>query len=249
MCDTCGCKPLARSVVYHFVSRAFSYPDAALVELLQSRLSDTENRLFSLDDQPSLKALGALKPIVMSFSPDELESEYVQAFGHTISKECPPYEAEYEQAHIFQKTQNLADIAGFYKAFGLEVGPSFKDRLDHVTVELEFMQFLCLKEAYALDKGHTEEQLAICREAQGKFLGEHLGLWAFGFAQRLEKKATGRLYELMAQLLTAFLTFEMRSFGLEPGEVGDPDLVEPPEEQTPGCEVCPVLGPTMERGG
>ena len=248
MCDTCGCKPLARSRVYEFISPAFSYPDAALAEFLRSHLLDTENWLSLLGDRPSLEALRVLRPVIMSSSPDELESEYVQAFGHTIGTECPPYEAEYELAHIFQKSQTLADIAGFYKAFGLEIGPNFKDRLDHVTVELEFMHFLCLKEAYALDKGHTEEQLAVCRDAQSKFLGEHLGQWVFAFAERLDKKATGKPYELLAQLLAAFLTFEMGSFGLEPGEVRGPDSLslEPLEQETLDCEACPLVTSTVE---
>jgi DMSO reductase family type II enzyme chaperone len=232
--------------VYQFISPAFSYPDKAIVELLKGHLLDAENRLLLLEDRPSIEALRALTPVITSCSPNELESEYLRAFGHTISKECPPYEAEYDQAHIFQKSHALADIAGFYRAFGLELGPDFKDRLDHISVELEFMHFLCLKEAYALDKGHTEEQLAVCREAQAKFLGEHLGLWVFAFAERLDKKATGRLYELMAHLLSAFLTFEMRSLGLEPGKVRGLGVLEPLEQEPLDCEACPLVIPSVK---
>ncbi len=239
MCETCGCKPQARSKVYEFLSPAFSYPDRALVGLLRSHLVDTENRLFLLEDRPSLETLRLLRPVIMSCPADELESEYVQAFGHTLSTECPPYEAEYGQTHILQKSQTLADIAGFYKAFGLELAPNFKDRLDHVSVELEFMHVLCLKEAYALAKGHPEEQLAVCREAQAKFLGEHLGLWAFEFAQRLERRVVGNFYGLAGRLLTAFLTFEMRTLGLERGEAGGPDFEEPPEQEASGCAASP----------
>lgn len=244
MSDTYGCTPLARSHVYQFISAGFSYPDPMLVQLLQSRLPDTESCLLLLEDQHALEVLRPLKSVLLSCSPDTVETAYLQSFGHTISTECPPYEAEYDQAHIFQKSQALADIAGFYRAFGLELEPTLKDRLDHISVELEFMHFLCLKEAYASAKGHPEEQLALCREAQAKFLGDHLGQWVLAFVQRLEKKAVGNLYGLMGHLLTAFLTFEMRVLGLEPGEVGSPVLVEPPEEETPGCEACPLLVPT-----
>lgn len=248
MCETCGCKPLARSHVYEFISSAFSNPDSALQELLQSRLLDTENRLLLLEDRPSLEALRALRPVVMSCSSDELEMSYVQTFGHAISKECPPYETEYGQAHIFQQSQVLADIAGFYNAFGLELAPDLNDRLDYISVELEFMHFLCLKEAYALAKGHPEEQLALCRGAQTKFLGEHLGQWMFGFVENLEEKASDSLYGLIGQLLTAFLTFEMRTLGLEPGEVSGPAFVGPPEPEEPGCEACPLVVHAIEKG-
>ncbi len=246
MCETCGCKPLARGHVYEFISSGFSDPDSALQEFLQSRLLDTENCMSLLKDRSSLKALRALRPALMSCSSEELAMGYVQTFGHTISKECPPYETEYGQAHIFQQSQALADIAGFYNAFGLELAPDLNDRLDYISVELEFMHFLCLKEAYALAKGHPEEQLALCREAQAKFLGEHLGRWVLWFAESLEKKASDTVYGLIGQLLTAFLTFEMRTLGLEPGEVRGPTFVEPPEQEEPGCEACPLVVPAMQ---
>lgn len=248
MCKTCGCGPMARSNVYRFMSPVFSYPDEASAELLQSHVLDAENCLFLLEDPSSLEALRRLNPIIMAATHDTLEVEFLQTFGHTISKECPPYEGEYGQAHIFQMSQNLADIAGFYGAFGLELDPGFMDRSDHLTLELEFMQFLCLKEAYGLKKGHPEEQVALCREAQSKFLGDHLGNWVFEFAPLLEEKATSELYKGVAQLLVAFMKFEMRSFDLEPGNVGGPNFVEPPENETPGCEECPIMAPALERG-
>lgn len=146
-------------------------------------------------------------------------------------------------------SQTLADIAGFYRAFGLDLQPSLNERQDHIGVEAEFMQFLCLKEAYALTKGHSKEQVALCREAQMKFLGEHLGQWAFSFVERLEMKADGNVYGLTGRLLTAFLALEMRTFGLDPGEAGSPVFVEPPEDETPGCEECPLLVSPLEGGG
>lgn len=246
MCEKCGCNPLARSKVYEFISAAFSYPDAALVELLKSRLPDTESGVSLLEDRLSFEALQALKPAISSPSPGKLETEYVQTFGHAISKECPPYEAEYGQSHIFQQSQTLADIAGFYRAFGLDVAPDFKDRLDHISVELEFMHFLSLKEAYALTKGHPEERLALCREAQAKFLGEHLGQWVPGFEERLREKAEGSFYALLGGLLRTFLTLETQRMELEPAKVRRALSIQAPEDQEPECGECPLLAPTLE---
>ncbi len=246
MCETCGCRPLARSRVYSFISASFSYPDAALVEFMQSRILDTENSLLFLESPSSFEAVQSLRPVVMSLSADQLDTEYVRTFGHTISKECPPYETEYGQAHIFQQSQALADISGFYRAFGLELTPEVNDRLDHLGVELEFMQFLCLKEAHAQIKASSEEPLALCREAQVKFLGEHLGQWAPGFAQRLDEKAAGSVYGLIGQLLTAFLTFELQAFELELDDLGIPDVAESPEAVDLDCEECPLVVPAAE---
>ena len=243
MCDTCGCIPLARSKIYQFTSPLFSYPAKAHVETIQEQLPDTERWLSLLEDQPSLEAVRALREIIASYSWEQVETDYIQTFGHTISKECPPYEAEYGQSHIFQKSHALADVVGFYNAFGLELDSGFKDRPDHISLELEFMHFLCLKEVYGIGKGHDAGNLAVCRDAQTKFLDEHLGLWAFGFARRLHQKAAGTLYHATAQLLTAFLTFELHAMGREPEETGVPDLMNEPDLETTDCEACPVLSP------
>lgn len=236
----------ARSRVYAFLARALSYPDDAQPGSLKEQYGLLPACLEILADPPVRQALDALRPAVAALSTVSLEDAYTRCFGHAMSKDCPPYEAEYGQAHIFQKTHTLADIAGFYRAFGLDLAADSHERVDHVSVELEFMHFLCLKEAYALAKQHPEEQLALCREAQGKFLREHVCRWAFGFARRLCAKAGDTLYQELGQLLAAFLEAELRALGLKPAEVAGPDMIEEgsqgvPEagaDQRSSCDAC-----------
>ncbi len=235
--------PTARSNVHRFLALGFGFPDASLLSQLRERLDPLEASLDVLGDPESLEKARAIRSALEAMTIDDLEASYLRCFGHTISKECPPYECEYGQAHIFQKSQTLADIAGFYQAFGLELAPSLNDRLDHVSVELEFMQFLCLKEAYAVAQDHPPEKLALCRDAQAKFLGEHPGRWAFGFVRQLEEKAGDSLHGLMGDMLTLFLTGEMRTLGLEPGEVVGPPLQEPFDEEPAGCQACVFADP------
>lgn len=248
MCERCGCNPLGRSGVYEFLALGFAVPEPALLDLMRQQLTRAAAYLEASEAGGSLGAIKALAPALACLTAAGLEEAYVRCFGHTISKECPPYEAEYGQAHIFQQTQALADIAGFYRAFGLDLAPSLKDRLDHIAVELEFMQFLCLKEAYAQANRHSEDRLAMCREVQRKFLGEHLGGWAVEFGRRLEQKSTGGFYRDMGKLLAEFLALDMGSLGLAPGQVGGTVYPEPSEEPTPGCDACPLLIAGAGRG-
>lgn len=244
-------KAAARSNVYRFLALGFQCPDARLVAQLEKEIGLVKASLDVLGNRDSLKKAKAIKSALETATLCELETSYIGCFGHAISKECPPYEAEYGQAHIFQKTQRLADVAGFYRAFGLEPAADHHDRHDHLSVELEFMQFLCLKEAYALDRDHSHERVTMCRHAQRKFLAEHLGAWAFGFGRRLREKARDTLYARLGEMLMSFLANDIRSFGLEPDETAEPKLAEPLEEETAACEECPLAtaaGP-LERGG
>ncbi len=236
----------ARSLAYAFLARALSYPHSAQADQLKEQYDLLSERLEIFADPPVSEALDALHPAIVALTADSLEDAYTRCFGHAMSKDCPPYETEYGQAHIFQKTHTLADIAGFYGAFGLDLAADCHERADHAAVELEFMHFLCLKEAYALENGHTAERLSLCREAQSKFLREHVCRWSFGFARRLRAKAGDCVYRDLGQLLAVLLESELRALGLKPADVAGPDMIEEgsdalPEagaEQPLGCDEC-----------
>jgi DMSO reductase family type II enzyme chaperone len=235
--------PIARSNIYRFLALGFGYPDASFRARLSALLPRIEASLNLVGDRDGLTAAIAMGSVLDTQTTDHLQASYLECFGHTISKECPPYETEYGQAHIFEKSQSLADIAGFYRAFGVDLAPDLNDRLDHISVELEFMQLLCAKEAYALAHGHSTEKLALCRDAQSAFLGQHLGCWALGFAGRLRHKAGPSLHGLAAELLQAFLRGEGQRMAVAIAPEAMPIPRESFEEDAAGCQACTAINP------
>jgi DMSO reductase family type II enzyme chaperone len=241
----------ARSNTYQFLALALSAPDTALFGQLNNLHPHLETSLEVLDDEECLAAAETVGTVLETLTFDDWHTSYLRCFGHTISKDCPPYETEYGQTHIFRKSQNLADIVGFYRAFGVDLAPDLNDRWDHVSVELEFMQLLCLKEAYALQQDHAPESCTLCRDAQVKFLDQHLGRWAPGFANRLGDKTGEGLYGGIAELLDEFLIGEMRRFDLHPETEMPPLLEQMLEETTADCQDCSLAtsAETLEQGG
>lgn len=236
---------LARSRVYGFLSLGFGEPDAALLTLLQRERRGFESALARLTESASSAAARRLRPLLAPLTLEEMKASHLRCFGHAVSKDCPPYEGEYGQAHIFQQTQTLADIAGFYRAFGLEVAADFHERVDHISVELEFMHFLCRKEAHGLQKGHAPEGIAQGRAAQAKFLSEHLGAWAPQFAGRLCAGDESGLYGQLGELLDAYVRSELRRIGVAPEAIARVRVAAPAEDApardscgTPGCGVA-----------
>ncbi len=247
--------PFLRSVVYKWLSKAFSYPnlkegfissmlDGGFIGELREVVSSLHQLNF--DDGGSLnKPLEALARTVEQMQPVSLEnfqSEFTSVFGYTISKEYPPYETQYDSAHIFEQSQELADIAGFYKAFGLEIDENAQERLDHISIELEYMYFLAYKEAYARGN-HGAEKVDICVDAQKKFLEEHLGKWAFHFAKLFRKKIKKGFYTELTNLMGAFLSSDMDWFGLEAPKVRRIKLTPfPSSADEEACTSCPEDG-------
>ena len=163
-----------------------------------------------------------------------VEPAYQHVFTLSYSEDCPPYETAFSSSHIFQQTQEQADIAGFYKAFGVNAQA---ERPDHVALELEFCYLLALKEAHARELDESEH-VEICRDAQRTFLREHLARWAQLIGQRVAVTGSGTLYGAAGALLVAFVAWEERFLRL--GTVAryrdEPLLIA----DDPGDMTCPA---------
>lgn len=166
-----------------------------------------------------------------------LERAYRALFGLTISQVCPPCGIEYEpNTDVTYRAQQMADIAGFYRAFGLEISGSKGERQDHVTVEAEFLSLLNAKEAAALSVGKSE-QAEICRAARKKFFLEHVGWWMPAFTRLLTKTAESNFYRSLAAVTSSLLPVERASLEIPPltGRVVPNVASEPPRLECLGC--------------
>jgi TorA maturation chaperone TorD len=158
--------------------------------------------------------------------------------------DCPPYEMYFSGSHVFQQTQDLADISGFYKAFGLEVSKEdTTNRWDHIAVELEFLHFLTYKIAYAIEN-HGEKELESCAAGKKKFLNAHIGRWIQAFSKAVDKKASVEFYRQVAKLANDFVHLEMENLGVSAEEIdelqgGEPDYLQRLEgKSASACESC-----------
>jgi DMSO reductase family type II enzyme chaperone len=236
-------RALARSQVYVWLSRAFRYPDAELVAMIERSvptvLQPSLDRLAEGVRQGWRTSLDSLRASSANLDLSQLQSEHRQVFGHIESSPSPPYETRYGTGHLFQQTQQLADIAGFYRAFGLTLSDEAHERPDHLTIELEFLHFLCFKEAYALQH-HGAEQAELCRDAERTFLTDHLLQWASSFAKRLQEAAGGGWYGQLGALFATFLSMEATRWGCRETEEAPLHPVEfTPEGCTFACGVSP----------
>ena len=166
--------------------------------------------------------LASAESLIAALQPDAYDlflNACLAAFGHAARGSCPLNEIEYGdiKADPLFQPHRLADLAAFYRAFGLEVTEDAGERQDHICLELEFMCVLAAKEAYAVEHQFDSDQLAQCRDAQKKFLREHLGRWTPAFARRLAAATNEPTLRALAEFTRAFIESECARFGVNPG--------------------------------
>ncbi|MCK5717728.1 MAG: molecular chaperone TorD family protein, partial [Thiomargarita sp.] len=93
----------------------------------------------------------------------------------------------------------LADISGFYTAFGFKLSEHAYEKVDYLTVELEFMAMLLVM--LAQTPAAQEEAARTTHNALGSFSFDHLGEWLPTFCERLTENSTIIIYQDMSILL------------------------------------------------
>lgn len=224
-----------RLTLYSLLAGGLAFPTAERIENLRSRLIPAASML----ELP--ESLGDLIDGLTSCLPRDLESarlHYMALFPPIASRDAPGYETAYRGDGIFQQSELMADIAGFYRAHGLRAGGPERERVDHITVELEFLAFVARKETLAIRSG-SDERAAMCRDTAALFLQDHLGCWGPSFGRRSAAVTRSSWLREIGHLVALWIEHDMAAFGVEPAEiVEDPLPQDPPDDGS--CGPCPT---------
>jgi TorA maturation chaperone TorD len=137
-----------------------------------------------------------------------LEDEHERLLGGR-GQAVPCRETSYVDARRIAPV-DLADLAGFLRAFALE---SVAAPPDHVSAECELASWLALKEAYALAEGWSE-RAEIASDAYQRLLASHLASWLPRFAARLRGAAEHPFHMALADVLERFVAEETSRLGV-----------------------------------
>lgn len=256
----------ARCLVYQWLSASLSVTDpgaraslrdlafqercVAAAEYLSRSVTDPEDGLAQ--GERSARTL-ILEPLIVAARADIglVMAEFERVFGLLMSSECPPFETEYcRQAFSVYRAQQMADIAGYYRAFGLTPGTSQRRRVDHAAMELEFMAWLIIKEEAAYGGPHAgSDHAATCKEAQFSFFRDHLSWWIPAFAAGLRNRSESvagdapaldgstSYYHGLADALGAFIAIERSILGVLRQE----EPVAPLQVAESDCDSCDAV--------
>ncbi len=199
----------SRARVYKVLSMAYAGPpDPELVELLGAWVvlrAERPRGTFSGMMGRGLRRIAAWlerhDPGRSKESLDGLGVEFTRLFrGLTRSQSPPPpYESVYVDGGLLYGA-STAHVAQEYRRFNVK-GRDHEPP-DHISVELDFMRFLCEREAEAWRTGMGHQDFL---EEEDAFLNGHLARWVPTFCQNIKKFDTTGFYSGLAEVTEGWI--------------------------------------------
>jgi TorA maturation chaperone TorD len=145
-----------------------------------------------------------------AFAAQDIETllvDYTRLFLGPVQALASPYgESWLSSSAPTQDTPPLA-VLELYRQGGFEIDEEFRERPDHVAVELEFLYLLTFNQNHAATAGKSEEAVAL-QWLKQRFLAEHLGAWIAPFAAAMASGAQSAFYRELGALTERFVRMQ-----------------------------------------
>ncbi len=166
--------------------------------------NETKELAQWLNDLPKVTAEGD-EPVHRFLG--KLEVEYNRLFYGPFAPLVYPYESVYLDVDGLVMGQSAVAVLQQYREVGLAVSPEFKDLPDHIVVELEFMAYLCAKEAESCVFKQSDKALEYLRK-ESDFIKKHLNAWVLNFCDKIIAESKSVFYPSLAKILSAYLCWD-----------------------------------------
>ena len=224
---------LALSAAFRVLAQGFAYPVAGHRADVLAGLEAAARSAARMGWHTLARALRRSAGSWQERTDEMLAAEYLRLFraGGPVSL----HETAYGDARrIAGRAAELADIAGFYAAFGFRLTESEPDLPDHLCTELEFYSLLLLKLAYASRCGWSPRRQVV-RTAARLFLQHHLGRWISALVPELIAHDADATYREFARLLDTLVRLEIKRTKVVPLPATGRLLHDPMQEDDFAC--------------
>ncbi len=194
-----------RAEVYKVLAECYYPLDEEMMAILSRPESSTPTPIEEIAREAS-----AVTDIV------DLRVDHAKLFVGPFKLLAPPYGSVYLDDSRLMGASTL-DVKDLYAEEGLDL--LAKEAPDHVSIELEFMQVLALKEIDALRKSDLQAARS-CRRRQRSFLAMHLGRWVAAFADAIEQHARTDFYRTLGRVTWRFVEDDLEELVATDGQAG-----------------------------
>jgi TorA maturation chaperone TorD len=216
---------LSREGLYSFLSRAFLFEvDIEFLTMvvaaqpLIEELASSQHGSVLKRASEELASVSSRAATVVGVEKKKLLTglaiEYANLFlGTGISagrEQAWPWESAYFTEPPRKMGQPYLEVRNAYRLAGYEKPKDCKEPEDHMSLELDFMAYLCRLTTASIDDGKLEFALGYVK-LQKEFIRDHLLRWTGKFSNRVVSKSGARetdFYHALAMMLESFVELD-----------------------------------------
>lgn len=215
-------RALAASDMYQLLSRSLHLPteeiamgllDGSLAEDVLTILAELNLSAAEIGKIRTKFRAAISEGITQEELHAEMRREYTRLFTHPQKPAVDIYESAFRYTLEGGKEKKPAlfispaalDAERCYKKAGLVMAKEVNEPGDHMATEMEFMMFLCLQKAKALQENNQEELAKREGEIQ-EFQRIHLQKWAKDFFNRCTSSSRSEVYRTLGEIGSIFMT-------------------------------------------
>lgn len=195
-------KTLQRGDCFKLLAACFYEPDKQL--FLEENLGEKLVQLLEHLSPECVTAARQMQSSLQILEQEKLSIDHAALFVGPFELTAAPYGSVYIEKKRIVMGESTVSVAQYYQE--ADVSVDIKEPPDHIAIELEFMYYLCAREATAVGDNQFEDAHRF-RERQRVFYFNALKPWAKEFCAAIRMGTDNRFYVHLADCLEHFLSF------------------------------------------
>lgn len=193
---------IQRGDCFKLLAACFYEPDKQL--FLDEKLTEKLEHLLQRWSPDAAVAANKMQSSLKALAQETLSVDHAALFVGPFELAAAPYGSVYIEKKRTVMGDSTVNVARFYQEAGVSV--DIKEPPDHVAIELEFMYYLCAREAALASDGRNEES-SLLREKQRAFFFSALMSWVLEFCKAIRRGTDNEFYLHVSTCLEQFLRY------------------------------------------
>ena len=194
-------KLISRGDCFKLLAACFYEPEKAL--FIEEKLGENLGHLLEHISRDAQIAADRMQRALCEISQEKLSIDHASLFVGPFELIAAPYGSVYIDKKRTVMGESTLYAAKCYQEAGLSV--DIKEPQDHIAIELEFMYFLCGKEAAARQDNRIEDADHF-KDMQIRFYYNAMRPWVKEFCEAIQAGAKNEFYLNVALCLEHFLS-------------------------------------------
>lgn len=200
----------ARGNCFKLLAACFYEPDKAM--FIEQQVCENLQSLSEFWSFDAANHAGKMDMYLKTLSQEQLSIDHAALFVGPFKLLAAPYGSVYAEDNRQVMGESTMDVLRFYEAAGLSL--EIKEPPDHIAIELEFMYYLCSREAVAVNDNKIEDARRFRRQ-QTDFYFNAMKPWTDKFCEAIRVGTGNGFYISLADCLAHFLASCEQIYGAE----------------------------------